>query len=91
MKPIRIGQLVEIEPRLIYTGRTSMHLAIDVWAHDPKAYSKERTTHCVIIFVAMDDEGNPTPVPKWMPKTDRDRELETYAKRLMGLRSNIQE
>ena len=91
LKPIRIGYLVEIQARVIYTGRTSMHLSIDVWANDPTEDTKERTTHCVIIFVAVDESGQPVPVPNWSPKTDRDKELEQYAIRLMELRSNIQE
>jgi len=91
LKPIRICHLVEIEARVIYTGRTSMHLAIDVWANDPKESTKIRTTHCVIIFVSIDEEGHPAPVPKWVPQTERDRELEAYASRLMALRSSIQE
>lgn len=91
LKPIRIGYLVEIQARVIYTGRTSMHLSIDVWANDPTEDTKERTTHCVIIFVAVDESGQPVSVPNWSPKTDRDKELEQYAIRLMELRSNIQE
>lgn len=91
LKPIRIGYLVEIQAQVIHTGRTSMHLAIDVWANDPKEATKERTTHCVIIFVAMDESGNPVPVPKWTPTTPHAHDLERYALRLMELRSNIQE
>lgn len=91
MKPIRIGNLVEIRSKVIYTGRTSMHLSIDVWANDPKEEEKVRTTHCVIIFVAVDENGTPIPVPKWVPQTPREQELEQYAIRLMDLRTSIQQ
>lgn len=89
LQPIHIGNLVEIQAKVIYTGRTSMHISVDVWANDPKEDEKSKTTHCVIIFVAVDKDGKPQPTPKWVPQTTEDKDLETYAKRLMELRANI--
>lgn len=87
--PIRIGDLVEVTAKVIYTGRTSMHIAVDLWARDPKETERRKTTHCIIIFVAVDDDGKPIPVPSWTPETDGDRALEQYAANLMELRRNI--
>src|SRR5690349_20561002 len=64
-KPIRIGELVEVTARVLYTGTTSMHLSVDVLASDPRTRAFHKTTHCVIIFVAVDADGKPTPVPHW--------------------------
>lgn len=91
LKPIHIGNLVEIQAKVIYTGRTSMHISIDVLANDPKEEEKIKTTHCVIIFVAMDAEGNPEPVPSWVPETEEEKQQELYAQRLMKLRTQIQQ
>lgn len=91
LKPIHIGSLVEIQAKVIYTGRTSMHIAIGVLANDPKEDEKIKTTHCVIIFVAVDKDGNPEATPSWVPESQEDKELEAYAKRLMELRTSIQE
>jgi len=91
LKPIHIGSLVEVQAKVIYTGRTSMHISIDVWAKDPKDEDLIKTTHCVIIFVAVDEHGNPKPTPSWLAQTMEDKELEQYAKRLMELRSAISE
>jgi acyl-CoA hydrolase len=91
MRPIHIGNLVEVKAQVIYTGRTSMHISIDVWANDPIEEEKIKTTHCVIIFVAVDAEGKPTPVPSWKPVTEDEQQLEAYAQRLMKLRTHIQE
>jgi acyl-CoA hydrolase len=90
-KPIFIGALVEVYARVIYTGKTSMHLAVDVWSRDPRGQELTKTTHCVIIFVALDDEGKPVPVPKWEPRTPEDRRMEEYARKLMELRQGIEE
>ncbi len=91
LKPIHIGNLVEVQCKVIYTGRTSMHISIDVLARDPKEDDMVKTTHCIIIFVAVDQDGKPKETPKWIPLTDEDRDLERYAKRLMELRAGIQQ
>lgn len=89
-KPIRIGHLVEVTAKLIYTGNTSMHIAVDVRSGDPRHGRYAQTTHCIMVFVAVDDDGQPVPVPKWMPETDADKNSENYAKRLMDLRKTIE-
>jgi len=56
-KPVLIGQVVEVRAQLIHTGTTSMHIAVDVFSRDPKASKLVQTTHCIIIFVAVNGEG----------------------------------
>lgn len=90
LAPILIGNVVEVTARIIYTGTTSMHLAVDVWANDAMAEARVQTTHCVIVFVALDDAGKPVAVPKWLPHTDEQRSLADYAQRLMQLREGIE-
>jgi uncharacterized protein (TIGR00369 family) len=86
LRPIRVGDVVELRALVIHTGRTSLHVAIDIYARDPKASELARTGHCVIVFVALDEQGRPTPVPPWTPQTDTDRALQAYALRLVELR-----
>jgi acyl-CoA hydrolase len=90
-KPIQIGHLVEVHARLIYTGRRSMHITVDVQAGDPRDGIFTETTHCVIVFVALDSEGNMVEVPKWSPQTDEDRALGDYAVQMMERGKEIQE
>lgn len=90
-RPIFIGNVVEVRARLIYTGHTSMHVAVDVSAYDPKDGQVTRTTHCIIVFVAVDDAGKPMEVPHWAPQTEEEKGLERYAVRLMELRQQIEE
>lgn len=87
--PILIGNLVEVQARLIHTGHTSMHIAVDVSATDPKLPALAKTTHCIIIFVAVDEAGQPVPVPPWTPTTPEELSLQQYALRLMELRKQI--
>ncbi len=90
-RPIVIGHVVEVQARVIYTGTTSMHIAVDVRSADPRDGEYAQTTHCVMIFVAVDDAGKPVPVPGWEPQTDEDRDQMAYAQRLMALRKGIEQ
>jgi len=90
-KPIHIGNVVEVRARLIFTGRTSMHIAVDVRARDPKQGGYAKTTHCVTIFVALDSDGRPVEVPAWQPVSEEDLAMQGYAKKLMDLRKGIEE
>ena len=87
--PIRVGELVELSALVIRTGRTSLDIAIDVYAGDPKSRERRRTGHCVVVFVALDQEGRPTEVPQWTPRSELDRALEAYARRLGELRKQM--
>ncbi|QMV16969.1 acyl-CoA thioesterase [Vibrio spartinae] len=89
--PILVGNLVEVTAKIVYTGRTSMHVAIDVQASDPKLQENRLTTHCIVIMVAVDEDGKPSTVPEWLPVTPEDIALRESAIRLMNMRQEIGE
>jgi acyl-CoA hydrolase len=74
---------------VIRTGRTSLDIAVDVYAGDPKRPDRRRTGHCVMVFVALGADGRPAAVPSWRPETDLDRALEGFAERLSSLRKQM--
>lgn len=79
LKPILVGQLVTLKAKVVYTGKTSMHIFIEIEAGDPKSNMMENTGHCLVVFVACDEQGNPVTVPHWQPQTASDVALEQYA------------
>ena len=87
--PIHVGEVVELQALVIRTGRSSIDIAIDLYARDPKAAERRRTGHCVIVFVALGPDGKPTRVPQWQPRDEVDRALEAYAVRLAELRKQM--
>jgi acyl-CoA hydrolase len=89
LAPIHVGEVVELHALVIRTGKTSLDIAVDVYARDPKSPVRRRTGHCVIVFVALGPEGRPTRVPQWIPENDLDRALEHYAVRLSELRKQM--
>lgn len=81
--PIRIGDLVTVRVKLIRTGRSSMHFAVDVLASDLKARERRLATSCLIVFVALDEaDGKPVPVPAWRPQNADDLRLVESAEQL---------
>ncbi len=88
--PILIGDLVSITAKLVHTGTTSMHFAIDVRARNPIEGEERLCTHCVIVFVAM-HEGKPATVQAWTPRTDEDKRLAEYALKVMELSKGIEQ
>ncbi|MFC5496454.1 acyl-CoA thioesterase [Caenimonas terrae] len=69
LRPIRIGELVEVQARLAFTGNSSMNISVEVSSGDIRTGAMETTTECVIVFVALDDDGKPVPVDSWNPET----------------------
>jgi acyl-CoA hydrolase len=89
LAPIHVGEVVELQALVIRTGRSSIDIAIDVYARDPKTPERRRTGHCVIVFVALGADGTPARVPQWQPRDEVDRALEAYAVRLAYLRKQM--
>ncbi|PIQ62689.1 MAG: acyl-CoA thioesterase [Bacteroidetes bacterium CG12_big_fil_rev_8_21_14_0_65_60_17] len=85
-KPIRVGSLVEARARIIHTGRTSMHIVVDLYSCVPTGCDMERSVRCIMVFIAVDEDGKPVRIPRWEPETEDDRRLEAYAMRIMELR-----
>lgn len=86
LHPLRIGDLVEVEARLIYTGHKGMHIAVEVRSGDPKGGPLEPTTNCITVMVARDGEGTSVPVPAWEPVSEEDHRLWQHARTLLRIR-----
>ena len=88
-RPIPIGHVVEIQAQLLYTGSSAMHISVHVRSADPRNPELQLTTHCLTVFVAVDEHRHPVMVPCWAPKTVEDQALETHAKELIVLRAQL--
>ncbi len=74
-RPIMIGDLVEVEARLAYTGKTSMNISVEVRSGDMKTGQMQVITECVVVFVAVAPDGQTVPVDAWRPETPGDMAL----------------
>jgi len=87
-QPLRIGDLVEVEARLLHTGRRSMHVSVHVRSGAPTETDLAVTTHCLSILVGLDDSDQAASAPTWEPRTEEDRALDGYARHLVALRGH---
>jgi len=87
--PIHVGSLVEVKAKVIYTGNSSMHIALEVNACDPKSLNRRLTTHCIVIMVAVDETGQKISIPKWEPTSESDIKQHKAAVNLMEMRKKI--
>jgi len=79
IRPILVGQMVTATARIVYTGKTSMHIYVVVRAVDPKETKTVVTNRCFITFMAIDETGYPVKVPEFKPETEEDKLLEQVA------------
>ncbi len=70
--PARMGELVILKAKLTWVGRTSMEVAVNVYAENIKSGRTILTNKAFITFVALDEEGKPVPVPPLLPETEEE-------------------
>jgi len=80
--PVYIGDLVTVTSRVEYVGRSSMLVCAEVVAENPVIGRKVRTSTCVLTFVALDEHGQPAPVPPVVAETPEEEALMEEGKRL---------
>jgi acyl-CoA thioesterase YciA len=61
-KPIKQGQLVIIYGEVLKVGKTSLTLNIHVKTHDPSTAEEKLVTETEMIFVKIDENGDPTKI-----------------------------
>jgi len=64
LRPVTVGSTVTCYCRLVKKGRTSVHLAVEVWTwHQLTSHDGVKVAEGTFVFVAIDDDGKPRPVP----------------------------
>jgi acyl-CoA thioesterase YciA len=63
IRPVRVGDVLEVFTEIERVGRTSMRIHVEAWAMRFKTHHREKVTDGTFTFVAIDDEGKPRPVP----------------------------
>jgi len=73
-QPIRIGDVVSLKAEVTYSGRTSMESEVQVTAENPITGESTHTNTAYLVYVALDDNGKPTPVPALVAETNQDKQ-----------------
>ncbi len=79
-EPIRIGDLVLITAEVSFVGRTSMEAEIQVVAENPLTGHRRHTNTAYLVYVALDEQGRPTPVPPLLLENEAQKQRFEEAK-----------
>ena len=77
--PVFIGNLLTLHARLNLVGKSSMEVGVEAWTEDLRSGEKRHVATAFLTFVALDEDGQPHPVPPYHPQTDEDRRQQAMA------------
>ena len=63
IRPVRVGDTLEVYTAVEGVGRTSMTIHVEAWARRFQTQIHEKVTDANFTFVAIDDNGKPRPIP----------------------------
>jgi acyl-CoA hydrolase len=78
--PIELGEVAVVEGYVFNVGRTSIDARVEVRAEDPRSDDSRTATTSFLTFVALDEDGQPTEVPRLTCPTDSETALRDRAR-----------
>jgi acyl-CoA hydrolase len=73
IKPVYVGNVLKLNARINYIHNSSMEIEVKAEAEDIVTGIRTITGTAFVTFVALNNNGKPTSVPKLLLKTDEDR------------------
>lgn len=72
--PVAVGSLLKLRAAVNYAGRTSVEVGVRVETEDLATGRTTHTNSAYLVFVALDDLGKPTGVPRLVVESDEERQ-----------------
>lgn len=97
LHPVRVGDIVHTHAQVNWTGRTSMEVGVRVVAEpwDTAGCAPLHVASAYLVFVAVDDVGQPRELPPVVPETTEDErrgtEAEIRRRHRLARRAEIQQ
>lgn len=63
VSPVRVGDLFNCYCSIVREGRTSVTIRVEAWVERQGTFDLEKVTQADFTFVALDEDGRPTPLP----------------------------
>jgi len=73
-QPIKLGDIVTLRAKVSRSFKSSIEIFIDVFVEDTASDKKIKVNEAIYTFVAVDQLGNPIPVPEIAPETEEEKE-----------------
>ncbi len=91
VEPVRLGFLVVCKAELTWVGRTSMEVRVEVTTENPFLGQPKVTNTAYLVYVAIDGQGRPAPVPPLLFETDEERARAVQAQQRQAYRKQNRE
>jgi acyl-CoA hydrolase len=73
LSPIKVGHLIVLKASVNRTFKTSLEVGVKVFSENTRTGELNHTASAYLTYVAMDDEGKPTPIPSVLPETAEEK------------------
>jgi uncharacterized protein (TIGR00369 family) len=80
LEPVYVGEVVTVRAMVNDTGRTSLEVGVRVEAENVRTSRRVHTASAYLVYVALDRDGKPRPVPPVIPETEEERQRQEEAK-----------
>ena len=80
LEPVYVGDVVTVKAMVNEAFTTSMEVGVRVEAETYRTGRKVHTSSAYLVFVALDDEGKPRPVPPIQAENEEQRQRQREAK-----------
>jgi acyl-CoA hydrolase len=75
LSPVHLGQLLCCRGHVTWVGTTSIEVEVQVHAEDVITGTVTHTNSGHFVYVALDDQRRPTPVPRLVLESDVDKKV----------------
>jgi acyl-CoA hydrolase len=90
MHPIHLGNVVTFRAEVSYVGRTSIETFVTVTAENPLTGETWLSNTAFVVYVAIDAEGRPAPVPGLICETDAEKRRNAEGEARQRYRKRVQ-
>ncbi len=80
LHPVHLGDLLTVRAAVNDVGTTSLEIGVRVEVEDVITGERMHTSSAYLVFVALDEEGKPRPVPPLIAETDAEQRRQREAK-----------
>ncbi|HVZ85750.1 MAG TPA: hotdog domain-containing protein [Polyangia bacterium] len=86
LDPVQLGEVVILQAQVNFAATTSMEVGVRVMCENQATFARRQTTRAYLTFVAVDEHGQPRPVPALHPETAVERRRVADAPRRRAVR-----
>ena len=80
LAPVHVGDTVTVKASVNDVGTTSLEIGVRVESEELQTGKRTHCSSAYLVFVALDDEGRPRPVPPLIAETEEERRRQREAK-----------